>query len=122
MGQRLSDATSMYLTLKGHSKPDTFERAAWRSCSYIIKCVANKCLGDYARADTNRVRDYLLKRRLTGSSITRIFGTVRAVFNFSANQSGLTLNNPFSGVYYNRNAGVTNRNPISTNKISCIQK
>ena len=85
MAPRLSDATSMYLKLKGHSKPDTFERAAKRSCNYVIKCVGNKCLADYTRADANKFRDYLLKRGLTGSSITRIFGTVRSVFNLSPN-------------------------------------
>ena len=122
MGPWLSDATSMYLKLKGHSKPDTFERTARRSCGYVIKSVGNKCLGDYTRADANKFRDYLLRRGLTGSSITRIFGTVRSVFNFSANESGLTLNNPFSGVYYNRNAGVLRRNPIPIDKIRHIQK
>ena len=78
-------------------------------------------MADYTRADANRFRDYLLKRGLTGSSITRIFGTVRSVFNFSANESGLSLNNPFSGVYYDRNTGVTSRNPIPLDKIRYIQ-
>ena len=50
MGPRLSDATGMYLKLKGNSKPDAFGRAARRSCGYVIKCAGNKCLADYTRA------------------------------------------------------------------------
>ena len=121
-GPTLSEAISLYISIKGQSKPETFKRAATRSCGYVIKCISNKCLADYTRSDANKFRDYLLKRELTGSSITRIFGTVRAVFNFSANESGLTLNNPFSGVYYDRNLGVLSRNPIPIDKIRCIQK
>ena len=120
-GPTLSEAISLYISIKGQSKPETFKRAAKRSCGYVIKCVGNKCLADFTRTDANKFRDYLLKRGLTGSSITRIFGTVRSVFNFSANESGLSLNNPFSGVYYDRNAGVTSRNPIPLDKIRYIQ-
>jgi len=58
---------------------------------------------------------------LVGSSITRIFGTVRAVINFAAAEAGIELNNPFARVYYDRQAGVEGRNPIPVNVIREVQ-
>jgi len=41
-----------------------------------------------------------------------VFGTVRAVINFAISEQGLSLQNPFNGVYFDRAAGVSDRHPI----------
>ncbi|ABF62522.1 site-specific recombinase; phage integrase family (plasmid) [Ruegeria sp. TM1040] len=117
----LSEAVGIYLRLKGQGRPETFHRAAERSCGYVIDACGDKQLDAFTKADANKFRDALIERGLAGSSITRIFGTVRAVTNFAASELGLTLTNPFNGVYYDREAGVSDRNPIPADALKVVQ-
>jgi len=117
----LSEAVRVYLGLKGKGRSITFHRAAERSCGYVIDACGDKHLEAYTRADANAFRDTLIARGLSGSSITRVFGTVRAVINFAASEQGLSLNNPFTGVYYDRTAGVSERTPFPQEAIALVQ-
>ncbi len=118
----LSEAVEVYLRLKGSGRPITFHRAAERSCGYVIDTCGDKHLSEYTRTDANAFRDMLINRGMAGSSITRVFGTVRAVFNFTSSELGLTMPNPFSGVYYDRSLGVKDRQPLSIDEIRVVQK
>ncbi|WP_260087121.1 DUF6538 domain-containing protein [Phaeobacter inhibens] len=118
----LSEGVLTYVRLKGHGRPKTFERAAYRSCGYVIDICGDKPLSDYTKADANAFRDAPIKRGLTGSSITRLFGTVRAVFNFAVAEEGLSISSPFANVYYDRNAGVAVRSPIPVDAIRAVQQ
>lgn len=117
----LSEAVGVYLGLKGKGRSITFHRAAERSCGYVIDACGDKHLEAYTRADANAFRDALIARGLSGSSITRVFGTVRAVINFAASEQGLSLNNPFTGVYYDRTAGVSERTSFPQEAIALVQ-
>jgi integrase len=117
----LSEAVGIYLQQKGKNRPATFKRAAERSCGYVIDACGDKHLEAYTKADANAFRDALIARGLAGSSMTRVFGTVRAVTNFAASEQGLTLNNPFTGVYYDRDAGVSDRAPFSIDDLKAVQ-
>ncbi|WP_092813494.1 DUF6538 domain-containing protein [Roseivivax marinus] len=117
----LSDGVSVYLRLKGTGKVDTFKRAAERCCGYAIDVCGDKPLTDYTKADGNALRDSLIERGLSGSSIARTIGTVRSVFNFAASEAGLSIPNPFAKIYYDRQAGVSDRKPISLANIRTIQ-
>lgn len=117
----LSEGVLTYLRLKGAGKPKTFHRAAERSCGYVIDVSGDKALTDYTRKDANALRDALLARCMAGSSITRVFGTIRSVINFAANEEGLSLTNPFGGVYYDRSAGTKERLPIPVENIRAVQ-
>jgi integrase len=117
----LSEAVSIYLQQKGKNRPATFQRAAERSCGYVIDACGDKHLEAYTKADANAFRDALIARGLAGSSMTRVFGTVRAVTNFAASEQGLTLNNPFTGVYFDREAGVSDRAPFSLDDLKAVQ-
>lgn len=119
---KLSEAVSIYLRLKGKGRPVTFQRAAERSCGYVIDVCGDKDIAAYTKADANAFRDDLLKRGLTGSSITRVFGTVRSVINFAASECGVEFRNPFGKVYYDRNAGVEERVPIPADVIRRLQQ
>lgn len=118
----LSEAVLTYLRLKGQGRPETFHRAAHRSCGYVIDICGDKPLPDYTKADANKFRDALIKKGLAGSSITRIFGTVRAVFNFAVAEEGLSITSPFANVYYDRNAGVSGRSSIPVDDILAVQR
>ena len=118
---KLSEAAAIYLRLKGQGRPITFQRAAERACGYVIDACGDRFLSDYTRKDATAFRDSLLGKGLAGSSITRIFGTLRAVISFAASEAGIELNNPFAGVYYDRQAGVEGRSPIPIDIIRSVQ-
>lgn len=99
----------------------TFQRAAERACGYVIDACGDKFLDVYTKADANAFREALIPRCLAGSSMTRVFGTVRAVTNFAANEQGLSLINPFAGVHYDRIAGVSNRTSIPAEAFASVQ-
>lgn len=117
----LSESVSIYLRMKGRGRPVTFHRAAERACGYVIDACGDRHLEAYTKADANAFRDALIERGLTGSSITRVFGTVRAVVNFAISEQGLSLQNPFNGVYYDRAAGVSDRHPIPSAGLLAVQ-
>jgi len=117
----LSEAVNIYLRLKGAGKPKTFHRAAERVCGHVVEVCGNKPITDYTKADANAFRDHLLNKGLAGSSMTRIFGTLRSVTNFAASEEGFDFTNPFSGVYFDRSAGTSMRLPIPEDAISKIQ-
>ncbi len=118
---KLSEAVAIYLRLKGHDRPVTFHRAAERSCGYVIDVCGDKDITSYSKADANAFRDSLIERGLAGSSITRVFGTVRSVINFAASEVGVDMSNPFGRVYYDRKAGVEDRAPLSVEAIRAMQ-
>jgi integrase len=118
---KLSEAVAIYLRLKGDGKGVTFRRAAERSCGYVLDVCGDKPLTNYTKSDANAFRDALIARGMAGSSITRVFGSVRSVINFAASEEGLNLVNPFGGVYYDRSAGVGDRQPIPTGDIRTVQ-
>lgn len=62
-----------------------------------------------------------MAKGLTGSSIARVFGTVRSVCNLAFSEMGLDTPNPFSGVYFDRQAGVVERQPIPIDNIRSVQ-
>lgn len=118
---KLSEAVGIYLRLKGQGRPVTFHRAAERSCGYVIDVCGDKDITTYTKADANAFRDDLINRKLAGSSITRVFGTVRSVINFAASEIGIDIANPFNRVYYDRNAGVEDRAPLPLDAIRGLQ-
>jgi integrase len=109
LGPTLSEALELYLKLKGQGKSITFHQAATRACSYLTAICSDKRLGLYTRADANSFRDYLIRKGLSGSSITRIFNSILSVLNFSISEHALLFKNPFSGVFYDRKSGVQTR-------------
>ena len=67
------------MKLKGQNRPATFKRATVRSCGYVIDVCGDKDLLAYNKSDATSFRDAMVERGLTGSRITRIFGTVKSV-------------------------------------------
>jgi len=67
------------------------------------------------------LRDWLVDRGLTGSSVTRNFSHVKAIINFALSEFALDARNPFIGVYHDRTAGVSTRKPIPVADIFKVQ-
>lgn len=118
----LSEAVGIYLNLKDTNRTISFRRSVERSCAYVIDLVGDKQFNRYSKADANHLRDHLFARGLAASSVTRIFTTIRAVFNLTVSELDLQLNNPFARVYYDRTAGVKLRHPLSIDEIKNVQR
>ena len=117
----LTEAVETYLSLKGVGRSKTFHAAAHRTCGYLVDACGLKHLHEYTRNDALTFRNSLIDRGLAGTSITRIFNSVVAVFNFVNSEHALGLKNPFTRVYYDRSAGVSERQPIAVQDIRVIQ-
>jgi integrase len=118
----LKASVAVYLRLKGNSRPTTFEAAVRRSCGYLIDCCGMKNLDEYVRSDATKFRDYLFAKGLNGASVTRVFGTVRAVINLALSEFGLSIVNPFSNVYFGQSQGVKKRIPVKPEDIEKVQQ
>ena len=121
-GPSLSDAVVLYLRLKGQNKPPAFEATLKRGCGYLIDSCGMKNLEAYTRSDATQFRDYLFAKGLNGSSVARIFGTVRAVINLALSEFGLSIVNPFSNVYFDQSQGVKKRIPVKPEDIEKVQQ
>ena len=75
----------------------SFRLAAERACGYVIDAFGDKHLDVYTKADANAFRDALIEQ-------------------------GLSLSNPFDGVYYDRSAGISGRNSIPEKTLRIIQR
>ena len=117
----LKQALAIYLELKGRGRPKSFEAAATRTYGYVLQIAGNKLLDQYTRSDALRFRDWLVAKGLTGSSVTRNFSYIKAIFNFASSEYALDVTNPFSGVYHDRAAGVIKRKPIVLPELHQVQ-
>ena len=120
-GPTLLDAVQVYLDQKGKGRSKSFRLAAERVCRYVINLSGNKPLTKYNRSDALMLRDWLVDRGLTGSSVTRNFSYVKAIINFALSEFALDARNPFIGVYHDRTAGVSTRQPIPDTNILKVQ-
>ena len=95
----IEDALELYLAVKGQSKGQLFFSHARRNISYVIACLGSRPLDCYSSADAATFRQWLIDKKLSNTSLVRIFGVVKAVVNFSIKEQGLECKNAFSGVY-----------------------
>ena len=117
---RFSEATDLYLRLKGQAKAETFHRAAARACRYLTEVADDKPLSGYVRADAAKLRDSLVESGLAGSSVSRLF-TTRSPSSTSRMETGLEVKNPFAGLYLDREQGVSARKSIPAPVIKRVQ-
>jgi integrase len=117
----LSDALATYCSLKGADRTALFFAAAKRNVGYVLEHLGDRPIDTYSSADAASFRDWLIDRGLTTSSISRIFGTVRAVINLTIQEHGLDCRNAFANIYLPKKAE-EKRKPIPKHEIIQIQK
>ena len=81
----------MYVSLKGQGRPETFKNASHRACKYVIDLVGDKPISSYTRNDGLALRDWLVKRGLTGSTVTRNFSYIKAIINFVSSELAVDM-------------------------------
>ena len=117
---KLSEAMEQYCRLKGAGKADTFFSSTSRNINEVIRMFGDLPIDQYSSQDAGKLRDRLLSRGLTTSSVKRIFSTIRAVFNLSINERGLNYTNPFTRTFLPNEEG-RKRAPISLMEIKQVQ-
>jgi len=117
----LSDALATYCSLKGADRTALFFTAAKRNVGYVLEHLGDRPIDMYSSADAASFRDWLIDRGLTTSSISRIFGTIRAVINLTIQEHGLDCRNAFANIYLPKKAE-EKRKPIPKHEIIQIQK
>ena len=117
----LSDALATYCSLKGADRTTLFFTAAKRNVGYVLEHLGDRPIDTYSSADAASFRDWLIDRGLTSSSISRIFGTVRAVINLIIQEHGLDCRNAFANIFLPKKAE-EKRKPIPKYEIMQIQK
>ena len=96
---KLSDALTKYCALKGADKGKLFFTVAERNVGYVTECLGDRPLNAYSSSDAAKFREWLIDRNLSTSSIKRIFSTIRAVFNLTIQEQGLSCSNAFANTY-----------------------
>jgi len=118
----LSDALAQYLETKGSGKGELFYRAAARNCEYLKSAVGEKALDQYTTKDAVAFREWLKEKHLSGASIHRIFGNIKAIFNFCIHENGLEMVNPFSGTYLPSSRPLEKRKTLYQSDLYVLKK
>jgi integrase len=118
----LTQALELYLSVKGVGRADMFFRTARRNIDYVVDCLADRPLDMYKTSDAAQLRQWLLEKGLSISSVQRTFGVVRAVTNFAIAELGLGIQNNFIGIYLPTIHLGEKRRPIPTDKLIKLQK
>jgi len=66
-----------------------FFRTARRNIDYVVECLSDRPLDLYKTSDAAQLRQWLLEKGLSISSVQRAFGVVRAVAHFTIAEWGL---------------------------------
>ena len=120
-GINIKEAKAYYLELKGQTKSKLFHQIAERNTRYVIDTLGNKDLSDYTTIDAGTFRDALLKRGLATSSVRRVFSSVKSIVNLAIKERGLSIVNPFLGVYIPDLDDTKERKPVPLKDIRIIQ-
>jgi len=120
-GITLNKALDLYLKLKSKNKGVTFISYAKRSIGYAIDTLGDRDLKSYNALDGGKFRDALMKRKLTSSSVKRIFSSVRSIVNLAIREHGLDIKNPFANVYFPELNDSVSRKPIANHDIRILQ-
>jgi integrase len=118
----LTQALELYLSVKGVGRAEMFFRTARRNIKYVAECLSDRPLDMYKTSDAAQLRQWLLKKGLSISSVQRTFGVVRAVTNSAIAELGLGIQNNFIVIYLPTIHLGEKRRPIPTDKLIKLQK
>jgi len=115
-------AAEMYIKLKGNDRPATFKSAAYRAAQYFDDSVGQKTIEQINRSDAVKFRNGLIERGLAGSSVARVFGTVRSILTTVYSETGIDSANPLRDLFIDTNRGATKRLALPTKDVIYLQQ
>ena len=117
----LSQVLEQYISLKAEGAGTCFEAMARRTVGYFISIAGDRPINNYKRADAIAFREWLIQRRMAGSTVKRITGAVKAVFGFGYTEHAINTTHPFIGLLIDKDRGTKSRLPIPVANIRSIQ-
>ena len=91
----IEEALVVYFKVIGIVLQKLFFTTAQRYIGYLIECLGNRSIDRYTSKDATVLRDGLIKKGLSNSSLQRVFLGIKAVINFVTLEHGLECQNSF---------------------------
>ena len=117
----IEDALEVYFAIKGIGRQKLFFTTAQRYISYLIECVGNRPIDNYSSKDATILREWLIKKGLSNSSLQRVFSGIKAVINFVTLEQGLECQNAFAKVYLPSNTDAKKRHAVTASNMAKIK-
>jgi len=119
---KLSQALEYYIQQKAGSRSKNFAQSNTIACNALFALVGDKPINQYQRQDAMKLRDYLVDKKLAGTTVRRNVGCVRTIINFVMNEYSLEMNNPFHNIFIEKQARTVKRLPVPLDRLVAIQR
>ena len=117
----IEESLEVYFAVKGVGRPKLFFTTAQRYIGYLIECLGNRSIDQYTSKDATVLREWLIKKGLSNSSLQRVFSGIKAVINFVTLEHGLECQNAFAKVYLPSNTDAKKRHAINPSNMAKIK-
>ena len=109
----IEEALEVYFKVIGIGRQKLFFTTAQRYIGYLIECLGNRSIDQYTSKDATILREWLIKKGLSNSSLQRVFSGIKAVINFVTLEHGLECQNAFAKVYLPSNTDAKKRHAVT---------
>ena len=117
----IEEALELYFNVIGKGRQKLFFTTAQRYIGYLIECLGNRSIDQYTSKDATILREWLIKKGLSNSSLQRVFSGIKAVINFVTLEQGLECQNAFAKVYLPSNTDAKKRHAINPSNMAKIK-
>ena len=117
----IEEALEVYFAVKGVGRPKLFFTTAQRYIGYLVECLGNRSIDQYTSKDATVLRERLINKGLSNSSLQRVFSGIKAVINFVTLEQGLECQNAFAKVYLPSNTDAKKRHAINPSNMAKIK-
>jgi integrase len=117
----IEEALEVYFKVIGIGRQKLFFTTAQRYIGYLIECLGNRSIDQYTSKDATILREWLIKKGLSNSSLQRVFSGIKAVINFVTLEHGLECQNAFAKVYLPSNTDAKKRHAVTPSNMAKIK-
>ena len=117
----IEESLEVYFAVKGVGRPKLFFTTAQRYIGYLVECLGNRSIDQYTSKDATVLREWLINKGLSNSSLQRVFSGIKAVINFVTLEQGLECQNAFAKVYLPSNTDAKKRHAINSSNMAKIK-
>ena len=117
----IEEALELYFNVIGKGRQKLFFTTAQRYIGYLIECLDNRSIDQYTSKDATILREWLIKKGLSNSSLQRVFSGIKAVINFVTLELGLECQNAFAKVYLPSNTDAKKRHAVTPSNMAKIK-
>jgi len=118
----IEEALELYFSVKGFGRQKLFFTTAQRYIGYLVECLGSRSIDQYTSKDATVLRQWLIKKGLSNSSLQRVFSGIKAVINFVTLEQGLECQNAFAKVYLPSHTDAKKRHAITQSNMAKIKK